>query len=67
MPKQKRRYIVEIEANLVVDAFDENAAVKKVERAFAAGRSLGADVGGGEAVWTYAVTPIAPDDDPKLR
>ncbi len=55
MPKQKRVFVVEIEAKLTVHAFDEHSARRKVERAFAPGRSLGTDVGAGEAMWTYAV------------
>ncbi len=56
MPKQKRSFLVEIEAKLTVHAFDEDSARKKVEKAFVSGRSLGADVEA-EAVWTYAVVP----------
>ena len=36
MPKQKRPFVVEIEAKLTVHAFDEDSARKKVEKAFAA-------------------------------
>ncbi len=57
MPKQKRSYVVEIEAKLIVHAFDEDSARKKVEKAFASGRPLGVDVDAGAAVWTYAVVP----------
>ena len=57
MPKQKRSYVVEIEAKLIVHAFDENSARKKVQKAFASGRPLGVDVDAGAAVWTYAVVP----------
>ena len=57
MPKQKRAFVVEIEANLTVRAFNEDSARKKVEKAFASGRSLGADVDAGNSVWTYAVIP----------
>ena len=57
MPKQKRPYVVEIEAKLIVHAFDEDSARKKVEKAFASGRPLGVDVHAGAAVWTYAVVP----------
>jgi hypothetical protein len=32
MPKQKRPFVVEIEAKLTVHAFDEDSARKKVER-----------------------------------
>ena len=63
MPKQKRPFVVEIEAKLTVHAFDDDSARKKVEKAFASGRVLGTDVSAGE-VWTYAVVPQrdAPDD-----
>jgi hypothetical protein len=59
MPKQKRLFFVEIEAKLTVHAFDEASARKKVEKAFARGRSLGVDVNAGEGVWTYSVEPSA--------
>ena len=40
MPKQKRLFLVEIEAKLTVHAFDEDSARKKVEkRSPAVGRS----------------------------
>lgn len=55
MPKQKRPFEVEIEAQLTVYAFDEDSARKKVEKAFSSGRPLGADVDAGDGVWTYAV------------
>lgn len=59
MPKQKRPFEVEIEAKLTVYAFDQDSARKKVEKAFASGRSLGADVDAGAGIWTYAVkSPI---------
>lgn len=57
MPKQKRRFQLEIEAKLTVLAFDEESARKKVERALAAGRNVGTDVEGTGAVWTYVATP----------
>jgi sugar lactone lactonase YvrE len=57
MPKQKRPFVVEIEAKLTVYAFDEDSARKKVEKAFASGRPLGVDVDAGAGVWTYAVVP----------
>ena len=57
MPKQKHPFEVEIEAKLTVQAFDEDSARKKVEKAFSSGRSLGADVHAGDGVWTYAVRP----------
>ena len=57
MPKQKRPFLVEIEAKLTVHAFDEDSARKKVEKVFASGRPLGVDVHAGTGVWTYAVVP----------
>ncbi len=57
MPKQKRPIEVEIEAKLIVFAFDEESARKKVERALAADRSLDSDVRATGDVWTYAKTP----------
>ena len=58
MPKQKRPFVVEIEAKLTVQAFDEDSARKKVEKAFAPGRALGIDVIAGTGVWTYVVVPL---------
>ncbi len=55
MPKQKRPFVVEIEAKLTVHAFDEDSARKKVEKAFSSGRSLGVDVDAGDGVWSYVV------------
>ena len=57
MPKQKRRFDVEIEAKVTVYAFDEDSARKKVEKVFTSGRSIGTDVDAGDGVWTYAVKP----------
>jgi hypothetical protein len=59
VPKRKRLFEVEIEAKLNVLAFDEESARKKVERAFGAGRNMGADVGATGVVWTYATRPQA--------
>jgi hypothetical protein len=56
MPKQKRPFLVEIEAKLIVQAFDEDSARKKVEKAFAGRRSIGTDVTA-DAIWTYEVIP----------
>jgi hypothetical protein len=56
MPKQKRRFQVEVEAKVTVLAFDEASARKKVERALAAGRNVATDVEGTGAVWTHATT-----------
>ena len=55
MAKSKKPFVVELEAKVVVMAFDENSARTKVERAFASGRSVGADVSGTGHVWTYFV------------
>ena len=55
MPKRKRPFVVEIEAKLIVHAFDENSARKKVQKAFASGRPLGVDVNAGPGARTYAV------------
>ncbi len=60
MPKQKRPFVVEIEAKLTVYAFDEDSARKKVEKAFSNGRSLGADVDAADGVWSYGV--MSPSD-----
>jgi hypothetical protein len=57
MPKQKRTFAVEIEARLTVEAFDEDSARKKVERAMASGKTWGPDVETTDSLWTYAVTP----------
>lgn len=57
MPKQKRPFVVEIEAKLTVHAFDEESARKKVEKAFPSGRVVGLDVNAGAGVWTYVVVP----------
>ncbi len=57
MPKQKRPFVVEIEAKLTVHAFDEDSARKKTEKAFASGRVLGVDVNAGAGVWIYVVVP----------
>jgi hypothetical protein len=56
MPKQKRTFEIEIEAKLTVDAFDEDSARKKVERALSANKSIDADVRSTGHVWTYHVT-----------
>lgn len=58
MPKQKHTFRVEIEAKVLVDAFDEASARKKVERALGANRALDADVRSSGDVWTYHVTRV---------
>jgi hypothetical protein len=59
VPKQKRLFEVELEANLNELAFDGKSGRMKVERALDAGRNLGADVDSAGVVWTYAATPQA--------
>jgi hypothetical protein len=58
MAKSKRHFEIEIEAKIRVDAFDEASARKKVERALAARRQLGADVTATGDVWTYSATQL---------
>ena len=53
MPKMKRTFQVEIEAKLLVDAFDEASARKKVEKALGRARALDTDVRATGEVWTY--------------
>ena len=57
MPKHKRPFVVEIEAKVTVNAFDEDSARRKVEKEFVSGRALGVDVIAGAGVWTYVVVP----------
>ena len=58
VPKQKRKFEVEIEAKLTVAAFDEASARKKIAKALAASREVGDDVLATGAVWTYSVTSV---------
>jgi hypothetical protein len=53
MPKMKRTFQVEIEAKLLVEAFDEASARKKVEKTFSRARSLDPDVKASGDIWTY--------------
>ncbi|HET7486418.1 MAG TPA: hypothetical protein VFJ85_00715 [Acidimicrobiales bacterium] len=53
MPKMKRTFEVEIEAKVLVDAFDEASARKKVEKAFGKTRPLDTDVRSSGEIWTY--------------
>lgn len=53
MPKTKRTFQVEIEAKLLVDAFDEASARKKVEKTFSRARAFDPDVRASGDVWTY--------------
>ncbi len=60
MPKQKRSFEVLIEAKLLVEAFDEASAQRKVERALAKPHLVDADV------WTTGQASIygaTPEDD----
>lgn len=64
MPKMKRTFQVEIEAKLLVDAFDEASARKKVEKTFSRARALDPDVRASGDIWTYdtsiAAQPAVP-------
>lgn len=62
MPKNKRNFEVEIEATIRVAAFDEDSARKKIEKALAAGRTLGADVASAGKVFTYSASQVSEDD-----
>lgn len=62
MPKMKRTFQVEIEAKLLVEAFDEASARKKVEKTFSRARALDSDVKASGTIWTYD-TAIAAEDD----
>lgn len=53
MPKMKRTFQVEIEAKLLVEAFDEASARKKVEKTFSRARVLDPDVKASGDIWTY--------------
>lgn len=53
MPKMKRTFQVEIEAKLLVDAFDEASARKKVEKTFSRTRLFDPDVRASGDIWTY--------------
>lgn len=72
MAKSKKPFVVELEAKVVVMAFDEASARTKVERAFARDRSVGADVAATGHVWTYYAGrreeyPGSLDAEPELR
>jgi hypothetical protein len=58
MAKSKRQFEIEIEAKILVDAFDETSARKKIEKALAARRRIGDDVTATGDVWTYAATHV---------
>ncbi len=59
MPKMKRTFQVEIEAKLLVEAFDEASARKKAERALSRARALDADVKATGEVWSYETSMVA--------
>jgi len=63
MPKMKRTFQVEIEAKLLVEAFDEASARKKVEKTFSRARALDPDVRASGDIWTYD-TSVAPQPAP---
>lgn len=58
--KTKKPFEIEIEAKILVDAFDEATARKKAEAALADRRALATDVRGTGHVWTYAATQLEP-------
>jgi hypothetical protein len=51
--KSKKPFVVELEAKVVVMAFDEASARTKVDRSFARDRAIGADVAATGHVWTH--------------
>lgn len=53
MPKMKRTFQVEIEAKLLIDAFDEGSARKKIEKSFSQNRLLDADVRSSGEILAY--------------
>jgi len=61
MPKQKRSFIVPIEVELTVEAFDAASAKKKVERALRKVHTLDGDVSSPDKVWIYEATNPEPD------
>lgn len=56
MPKQKRSFVVPIEVELTVEAFDSASARKKVERALRKVHTLEADVALSDRMWVYEAT-----------
>lgn len=72
MAKSKKPFVVELEAKVVVMAFDEASARTKVERTFARQRAIGTDVAATGHVWTYYTSrrdeyPVPLDGDPEPR
>ncbi len=60
MPKQKRSFVVPIEVELTVEAFDSASAKKKVERALRKVHTLEADVAMSDRMWVYEATAADP-------
>lgn len=60
MPKQKRSFVVPIEAELTVEAFDAASAQKKVERVLRKVHTLEADVASSDRIWIYDATVTDP-------
>jgi hypothetical protein len=60
MPKQKRSFVVPIEAELTVEAFDAASAKKKVDRALRKVHTLESDVTSSDRVWIYEATVSEP-------
>jgi len=60
MPKQKRSFVVPIEAELTVEAFDAASAQKKVERTLRKIHTLEADVATSERIWIYDASVTDP-------
>ena len=56
MPKQKRSFVVPIEVELTVAAFDGASAQKKVERALRKIHTLEPDVATSDRLWVYEAT-----------
>lgn len=60
MPKTKRTFQIEVEAKLVVDAFDEGSARKKAEKVLTSQRFIGPDVRTSGEGWTYNAALMEP-------
>lgn len=60
MPKQKRSFVVPVEAEFTVEAFDEASAQKKLERALKKVHTLEADVSASDKLWMYEATATDP-------
>jgi hypothetical protein len=63
MPKTKKQFEVLVETKILVDAFDEDAARKKVEKALGSRRDLAPDVSATSSLWIYDVDPVAAATD----